>query len=483
MFKKRKEKDPNEKKLPIGKFFAWKSSDVSAAWVNWIVNTYILFFCTDALGISAAVAGTILLVTNIIDAITDVLIGYVIDKSPVTKLGKVRPYELAILGITICTELLFMCPDTAPDIVKYLWIFFMYTMTFGVFNTMRYGASNPYLVRAFDNDRGLVGKVSAYGGLVTTLGAAVVTFVFPKLMGTFAFLTEVTETGSVYHLNTEGWTKLILIFMIPAAVIGIFRFLFVKENPKIDAGMQKIPFNFKEIGKMMKSNIYIYGYAIMIFAFNLIQNFGAMAYYFQYIVGDSNSVGTISLISYFLLPVMLILPPLLKKFGATKIIWFSAIISTGGYVVNLFAGANMTLLMVGAIMTAIAVLPISYLGNVILMQIYNYNEYKHIARQEGTTTALASSFTSQLAQGFAPFITGIVLSLAQYDPELVTQPESALTAIRILYSLAPALCMVVIFFSARFLNKLEKFSPEMEVKLLEMRAETTENTRAEAVNK
>ena len=480
---KKRIKDPNERKLSLGKFFAWKSSDVSAAWVNWIVNTYILFYCTDALGISAAVAGTILLATNIIDAVTDLLIGYVIDKSPVTKWGKVRPYELAIIGVTLCTAVLFMCPGGAPDIVKYLWIFFAYTMTFGIFNTMRYGANTPYLVRAFHNDRGLIGKVSAYGGLVTTMGAAIITFVFPRLMGAFAYATDVTATGSVYHLNTEGWTKLLLIFMIPATVIGLFRFLFVKEDPSIDSGKEKIPFNLGEVKRMLTKNVYVYGYALLIFAFNMIQNFGAMAYYFQYIVGDTGAVGTISLISYFLLPFMLVIPPLLKKFGATKIIWFTAIVSTLGYVLNLFAGANMALLTAAAILTALAVLPVSYLGNVILMQIFNFNEYKRIARQEATTTALSSSFASQLGQGFAPFVTGIVLELAHYDAALATQPASALTAIRILYSLAPALCMVAIFFGARFLGKLEKFSPEMEAELKERREPETPAPLAEAATK
>jgi len=446
---------------------AWKSSDISAAWVNWIVNTYMLFYCTDTLGISAVTAGTLLLAANIFDAITDIIIGYVIDKSKVTKWGKVRPYELGIIGVTVCTLIMFSCPGSAPEWLKYVWVFFFYSFSFGVFNTMRFGAQSPYLVRAFDNDRQLIGKVSAYGGLVTTMGAAIVTFVFPKLMGVFAYSTEVTETGSIYHLDSNGWFYLMLIFMIPASIIGIFRFLFVKEDTSIDTGKEAVPFKFSEIVKMIKSNKYIWGYFFLIMAFQLTQNFGATAYYFQWIYGDTGATGTISLMSYFMLPLMLLLPPLLKKFGATKIIWFSAIIAIGGYVINFFAGQSMILLVAGSILTALVILPVSYLGNVILMQIFNYNEYKGVARQEATTTSICSSIATQIGQGIAPFITGIVLEVCKYDGTLNVQPDSAILGIRLLYSFVPALCIIIIFFAARFLSRLEKFSPEMEQILAE----------------
>ena len=164
--KEKKQRDPNNPRLHIGKFFAWKSSDISAAGVNWILSTYMLVFCTNALGMDPVLAGSLILISNVIDAVTDLVVGYLIDITPFGKLGKCRPYELGILGMTVFTAVLFCCPNISSDVLKCVWVFVVYTMIFGVFNTARGGAQFPYMVRAFDNNRQLIGKVSAYGGIV-----------------------------------------------------------------------------------------------------------------------------------------------------------------------------------------------------------------------------------------------------------------------------------------------------------------------------
>ena len=457
----KKERDPKNPKLPVGKFLAWKSSDISAAGVNWIVSTYLLIFCTNALGMDSVLAGTVLLVSNIIDMITDLVIGYLMDKSPVTKFGKYRPFELGILGVTVFTILLFACPLNG-DVMKVVWVFVVYTILFGVFNTMRAGAQLPYQIRAFDNNSALVGKVLALGGFVTTMGAAVITLTFPKLVAAFG-------SGTADSLTTEAWRKIILIYMIPLTVIAVFRFIFVKENPKVDAGQQDLKLHIGDVFKMMKANPYIWAYGLMIFAFNSIQNMGANAYYFDYIVGSQEKMGTLSLFSYFLMPVLLVMPLLLRKFGAARLIIFSGVLAILGYICNYFAGANMGMLIAGTAMTSLVMLPISYLGGVLMMYIFNYTEHKGLPRQEATTNAIASGVFSQLGQGFGPFFVGILLKLAGFvsseGDTVVEQPKSAVEAIRCMYSLVPLLLMVMVIIGVLVLRKLEKKMPEIEAEI------------------
>ena len=220
-----KNKQPKADRLPLGKFLAWKSSDITSAGVFLIVTTYMTMFCTDHLGMAPLVVGNIILISNVIDFFTDLLAAYVIDNTK-SKWGKARPYELGAVGMTVCATLIFATPSGWNDTLKIVWVFCMYTFLFGVFNTFRSTANVPYLIRAFDNNRTLIGKVSSYGGIVTTMGSMVVSLTFPKLMASLA-----TSDG--------GWTTLSLIYMIPLTLLGLLRFIFVKENPAIDAQQVK----------------------------------------------------------------------------------------------------------------------------------------------------------------------------------------------------------------------------------------------------
>ena len=450
-----KTKAPRADRLPLGKFLAWKSSDITSAGVFLIISTYLTMFCTDFLGLKPLVVGNIILVSNIIDFFTDLIAAYVIDNTK-TKWGKARPYELGAVGMTICTSLMFMTPGNWSETVKIAWVFCMYTFVFGVFNTFRTSANVPYLIRAFDNNRTLIGKVSSYGGIVTTMGSMVVSLTFPKLM---AKLT--TAPG--------GWTTLILIYMIPLTVLGLLRFIFVKENPDIDARQIKDKVNFKDIWLMIRKNGYAWLYLLIMFFFQTIQSIAALSYYFKYIVGDEGAAGLLSIMSFVLLPTMFAFPVLMKKLSASQIIAFGAIFSCLGYIVNFFAGASMTMLIIGGIITAFAMLPISYLGNMVQMDLCTYNQYLGLPRMDASIGALFNGFGTQLGQGFGGWLLGFALTVAGYvaseGDTVVAQPESAITMIRLLYSLIPMALMVLLAVTAFLLSRLNKKMPEIEAKL------------------
>ena len=450
-----KNKQPKADRLPLGKFLAWKSSDITSAGVFLIVTTYMTMFCTDHLGMAPLVVGNIILISNVIDFFTDLLAAYVIDNTK-SKWGKARPYELGAVGMTVCATLIFATPSGWNDTLKIVWVFCMYTFLFGVFNTFRSSANVPYLIRAFDNNRTLIGKVSSYGGIVTTMGSMVVSLTFPKLMANLA-----TSDG--------GWTTLILIYMIPLTVLGLLRFIFVKENPAIDAQQVKDKVNFKDIWTMVKKNGYAWLYLLIMFFFQTIQSIGALSYYFKYIVGDVGAAGLLSIMSFVLLPTMFLFPVLMKKLCASQIIALGAVLSCLGYVVNYFAGASMTMLIIGSIITSFAMLPISYLGNMVQMDLCSYNQYLGLPRMDASIGALFNGFGTQLGQGFGGWLLGFALTCAGYvaaeGDAIVAQPESAITMIRLLYSLIPLVLMVLLAVTAFLLSKLSKKIPQIEEEL------------------
>ena len=457
-----KNKQPKADRLPLGKFLAWKSSDITSAGVFLIVTTYMTMFCTDHLGMAPLVVGNIILISNVIDFFTDLLAAYVIDNTK-SKWGKARPYELGAVGMTVCATLIFATPSGWNDTLKIVWVFCMYTFLFGVFNTFRSSANVPYLIRAFDNNRTLIGKVSSYGGIVTTMGSMVVSLTFPKLMANLA-----TSDG--------GWTTLILIYMIPLTVLGLLRFIFVKENPAIDAQQVKDKVNFKDIWTMVKKNGYAWLYLLIMFFFQTIQSIGALSYYFKYIVGDVGAAGLLSIMSFVLLPTMFLFPVLMKKLCASQIIALGAVLSCLGYVVNYFAGASMTMLIIGSIITSFAMLPISYLGNMVQMDLCSYNQYLGLARMDASIGALFNGCGTQLGQGFGGWLLGFALTCAGYvaaeGDAIVAQPESAITMIRMLYSLIPLALMAMLAVVAFMLSKLNKKMPEIEAKIAQDSKET-----------
>lgn len=161
MAKKEKLKDPN--RLGFGRLMAWKSSDISAAWVNVIMLNFLSIYASDTLGINIGTVATLLLVSKIVDGITDVVAGWLVDNTH-TKWGKGRPYELGIIGMTLCTILLFAGNPAWSNAVKCGWIFCMYTLTFSIFSTLRAAAGTPYTIRHFSNNPILIRKVASYGG-------------------------------------------------------------------------------------------------------------------------------------------------------------------------------------------------------------------------------------------------------------------------------------------------------------------------------
>lgn len=70
-------------------------------------SSFLMLFYTDVLQIPAAMAGTMFLVARIFDAVTDVLMGHLIDKQPTTEQGKYRPWLRKMSGfLALMTYLL-----------------------------------------------------------------------------------------------------------------------------------------------------------------------------------------------------------------------------------------------------------------------------------------------------------------------------------------------------------------------------------------
>lgn len=455
---KKTEHTTSSERMPWGRFFAWKSRDVSLAAVTVIISGYLLLYCSNTLGLNPTTVGFLIMVSKLVDGITDLFAGYIVDNTH-TKWGKARPYEICIILEWICVVALFFANAQWSMFFKYAWVFVTYTLIYSVFNTMLNGCQTPYLVRAFNGNRSIITKVASYGGIVTLAGSIVVSMTFPR-----AYQAWVLDAAA----GAAGWRKLILVYSIPLAALGILRLIFLKEDPSVDAGQSTQRISLKEIGTMLKSNPYAWSFAGMIGLFNMASGFGAGAFYFQYVVGDASAYSMVTALSMVLLPIMIFFPKLIKKLGMCKLFVLCAALSVAGYVIVFFGGGSLAIVYAGIIVTNLISLPCSYLQAPGVLDIATYNEYLGLHRMEGTS-GVVMNFAIKVLNGVSSGLTGILLGVAGYvsttGSEAVAQPGSAVFMIRMLYSIIPGLCILGIIPCAMHFRKLEKRMPEIEAEV------------------
>ena len=443
--KKGKKLNPN--RAGFGTILAWKSRDISMAACRVIVTGQLMLYATSILNMDPVLVGMLLLVSKLFDGVTDLLIGYLIDNTK-TKWGKARPYELAVIGMWASAWLLFSCPAGASSFVKGAWVFLFYTFTFSVFQTCLAGNGTPYMVRAFGN-KIVIAKISSFGGIISMFGSVLVSVFFPMIMKRLA-------------TSASGWSMLLALFAVPMTIIGLLRFLLIKEKVDVEEQKNEEKVTMKQIFQMLKVNKYAWFFAGILGIFELIQGLNVMTIYFTYIVGDVGKMGVLHALSFILLPVMLFFPALMKKMSVSNLIQIGTGLAVAGYLLNWFAGDNVMLLTIGAFMAGLAMFPISYLQSIIIMNLSTYNEYKGLPAMVATTGQIAG-FAQKVCNGMGSAFQGMLLGLGGYvTGEVLTQPESAMTMIRLCYSLIPMAMFSLIFFFAYKLSKLEKRIPEME---------------------
>lgn len=441
-------KAKNPDKIGIAKFWGWQSRAVSLGCMT-IVYGYLMIYCTNTLGLRSEIVGMLLLISKVFDGITDLFAGYIIDNTK-TRFGKARPYEFAIIGVWLCTWLLFSCPASWSTTVKYVWVFIAYTFVNSILATLLSTNQTAYMVRAFPTMNQIV-KLNSYGGIVVTFGCAIVSMLFPQMMATMA-------------TSPEGWSQMVGIFALPLALIGILRFVFVKETVPVDAESDG-KMNFSEMLDVLKNNKYIYFSAALAVLYNITLGLNASTYYFTYIVGDIGKYTMIAALSMPLLVSMFVFPVMMKKIPISKIIMGGAVLGVVGYMLNFIAGGNMALLLLAGALYSLAGLPIAYLSGLIILDCAEYNTLSGMRRAESTMSAF-SSFGSKVGNGVGSALLGIILGMGGFistEDVSVVQPDSALLTIKLLYSVIPAVMFLAIAVIMHF-YKLDKVLPELRAK-------------------
>jgi probable glucitol transport protein GutA len=450
--KEKKPKNPDH--LRPMELIPWSTGGIANA-MNIMVLGYLQIYCTSMLGLNPLLVGSLLLASRIIDIFTDILVGYMVDKTN-TRWGRGRPYTLCVIGTWVCSVLLFSCPAGWETPVKVAWVVSAYVLVNSGFNSIWAAAQTPYMIRAFNNPRKYV-SLTSYGGLITMFGAVAVNVSFPILLGTLA-------------TSPQGWTTTILIFAVPGTLLGLWKFFAIPEKYHVDVKTDKMV--IKDVIRMLKGNKHIYSVAFMMLAFNIAANMGVGVYYYTYIVKNVALMSIASMVSVVMIPVMLIFPPLLKKVTVKDTIFVGFLICAISGIFNWIANDNFVLLLIGQTFWGLGAVPVSMLTGLLIIDCADFNEWKGEHRMEATL-GVVPNLTANFGGAIGAFLLGFFLNIGGFisttEGVEVQQPDSAILMIRLLMSAVPFVLMILAAISVRS-YKLDKLLPQIRKENAERRA-------------
>ena len=392
-----------------------------------MAGSYLTQFYTDVLGISGAMMTMIPLFSKIVDAITNVAMGRIIDKTH-TKQGKARPWILlsgVLLAIT--GALLYMVPKASYQ-VQIIWIVVSYNLYFAFAFTI-YNMAHTLMIPLSTRNtkqRDSLAMLTSTG--TTMLPGLLTTIIMPIMVNAFGVGKDSQNT----------WILMMSIISILALPATLLEYYFTKERVTEantgDSGEKKTDeVSFKEQIKACFTDRY--WVLIMLFMFTYVVtnqlSTGCILYYCNWVLGNSVSSGTgyqvlVNAIGQAPLGLgIVILWPLVRKFGKRYVTLYGFLIGAVGSLMVILAGSNLGLVLVGLVIKSFGALP-TYTMMAQIAESLDHIEWKNKFRADGFSASMYSIFTT-IAAGIAQtIILGGVNSYGYIAPssnvQVIDQP-------------------------------------------------------------
>lgn len=452
------------------KWLGYFLGPVGAATLNFTVVSYLNVFYTDVLDLTNAfpwVAAFLTLfpiISKIIDAITNLLMGQIIEKTH-SRQGKARPWLLISAPLmTVAMILLFMIPKEHS-----IWQIVLVALTYNIFFSFAYTIYNmshtlmvPLSTTNVKQRDGL-SLFSNIGG--NMLPGTVVALLFPAVI--------MPMLGADY----DKWVLVMSILAVLALPFTIIEYYFTKERITEAAHstgeVKNISFR-KQLRACFSSKYWIMMVVYMLM-FQIMSNIMTISlpYFCNWVLGTYNDGKTQALLSVVgKAPLgfgVFILWPLVKKFGKRKvmIVGFLAAATALGFCLT--NPRSMPVMLAGSLVYALGFLP-SYVYTAVMADTLDYVEYEKGIRADGLT---ASVFTivMTISVGIGQGIFNMGLTNAGYvapvqgaDGVWNVQNAATQNFISFAYIAIPLICLAVMAIIMIFLN-VENHLPMVHEKL------------------
>ena len=420
----KKNMNTSSQKLSFKEKVGYSLGDTASHFVWDMVGFWLLFFYTDVYGISAAAAGTIMLVARFWDMAIDPIIGVVSDRTN-TRWGKFRPYILfGAIPYSVLAILTFTTPNfgEAGKII-YAGATYVLLMTAYAFVNLPFSA----LGAVMSDDTYERAGLNTYRFIAGFAGQFVVT-------GLALTLAEFFGNGN----KSQGFQYTVFMFAVFSLIFFFITFRTTKERvhpPKSQKNSLKEDLKNLFANKAWRILAVVGIISFIMFA---MQN-AAIAYYFKYYLGRENNVQLFNVIGTVALIVALPLSkPLAKRFGNKNVFIGSSLISGVFFILIYLAGIDdIVTIYVFNIIAKMAYAPAVPLLWTMIADSADYGEWTTGRRATGLYFS-AAVFAQKAGWGIGAAIAGWILTISQFVPN-VTQCQFAITGIKLLVSVIPGI--------------------------------------------
>ena len=384
------------------KWLGYLLGPAGALLLNAVLATYLNVYYTDVLNLTPLWGGLFLaifpIVSKIIDAITNVIMGQIIDKTH-TKEGKARPWLLLSAFLVPVTGILLFTVPEANDTVKAIWVMISYNLFYSFAYTI-FNMSHNLMVPLSTRNSTQRGGLSVFNQITTIMMSGIlVALVFPMVI------------MPMIGADKSKWITLMCILSIVALPLTLLEYFFTKERVTEEtaaAGEEtKLPF-----GKQLKM-LFTDKYMILMYAYFFIYTVGTtlknlgLVYYCNYVLGTYNDGITQMLVSVIGgIPMgigIFAVWPLAKKFGKRNVTMVGFVLYAIGSLLCWIFSTNLVMVLIGQFIKNIGGLPCAYVFMALFADCLDHLEWKTDKRIDGA----AMSIYNIIAVAMVGIMTGV----------------------------------------------------------------------------
>ena len=384
------------------KWLGYLLGPAGALLLNAALATYLNVYYTDVLNLTPLWGGIFLtifpIVSKVIDAITNVVMGQIIDRTK-TREGKARPWLLlsAIL-VPVTGVLLFTVPESS-DTVKAIWVMLSYNLFYSfaytIFN-MSHGLMVPLSTRNSTERGGL----SVFNQITTIMMSGIlVALIFPMVIKPWM------------GVDKSKWITVISIISIVALPLTLMEYFFTKERVTEEAGEEKEENKLPFLRQMKilftdKYMLLMYAYFLIYTVGTTLKNIG-LVYYCNYVLGtydDGKTQMLVSVIGGIPMGIgIFAVWPLAKKFGKRNVTMIGFVLYAIGSLICWIFQTNLVMVLIGQFIKNIGGLPCAYVFMALFADCLDHLEWKTDLRIDGA----AMSIYNIIAVAMVGIMTGV----------------------------------------------------------------------------
>lgn len=407
----------SEEVQPAEKWLGYLLGPAGALLLNAVLATYLNVYYTDVLKLTHVWGGAFLvvfpIVSKIIDAITNVCMGYIIDRTH-TREGKARPWLLLSAPLLTVTGILLFTVPRGSETVQVIWVMvsynLFYSFAYTIFN-MSHGLMVPLSIRD-TTQRGSLSVFNQISNIMMT--GILVALVFPMVI------------MPIIGADQGKWIALMSLLSILALPLTLVEYYFTKERVTLETQAEEaVPVPLKQQLKAIFTDRYmllIYAYFLVYILGTSIKNL-SLVYYCNYVLGTYNDGMTQTLISVIGgVPMgigIFAVWPLAKKFGKRNLTLAGFLLYAIGSAICWMFPTDMVVVLVGQFIKNIGGLPCSYVFMAMFADVLDHMEWKNNFRCDGIAMSVYNIISVAMVGVCTGIFNGLLAQTGYVAPEIV----------------------------------------------------------------